>query len=222
MTHHVEVASGVIDIVLVDDHAVVRQGLRSVLEREPDIRVVGEAGTAEQALAVVAATAPSLVLLDLKLSPSAGLEGLDVCGRLTATHPDTRVLVLTTTVDDSLVVSALRKGACGYVVKEVDTSELLRAIRTVHAGENAFDPRSASAMVRGLNAGPRAVGVDALTHREVEVVQLLARGMSNSDIGRELFISAATAKFHVANIMRKLQVTRRAEAVYVASKMGTV
>ncbi len=222
MTEDTDVAVDVIDIVLVDDHAVVRQGLRSVLEREPDIRVVGEAGTAAQALTVVAAARPSLVLLDLKLSPAAGLEGLDVCGRLTAAHPDIRVLVLTTAVDDSLVVSALRKGARGYVVKEVDTSELLRAIRTVHAGENAFDPRSASAMVRGLNAGPRALGVDALTAREVEVVQLLARGMSNSDIGRELFISAATAKFHVANIMRKLQVSRRAEAVYVASKMGTV
>jgi two-component system response regulator DevR len=210
-----------ITIVLVDDHAIVRQGLRSVLEREPDLRVVGEAGTAAQAVEQVAQTDPDLVLLDLKLSAAPGLAGLELCEQLTSTHPDLAVLVLTTTLEDTIVVAALRRGARGYVVKEVDTSELLRAIRTVHGGHNAFDSLSASAMVRGLSASPHA-GAQSLTAREIEVLGLLAKGMSNRAIARTLFVSESTAKFHVANIMRKLDVGRRAEAVYVASKMGAV
>lgn len=212
---------GVVDLVLVDDHAIVRQGLRSVLEREHDLRVVGEAATPDEAMAVVAASSPTLVLLDLKLSGAPGLAGLDLCEALVRAHPGLAVLVLTTTLDDSIVAAALRRGARGYVVKEVDTSELVRAIRAVRAGQNAFDPKSASAMKRGLaaTAGP---GPQALTARETEVLRLLARGLSNGEIGKALFISQTTAKFHVANIMRKLEVGHRAEAVYVASKMGAL
>jgi two-component system, NarL family, response regulator DevR len=211
----------VIDLVLVDDHAVVRQGLRSVLERAPDVRVVGEAATPDEAMQVVASVGPSLVLLDLKLSSAPGLEGLDLCARLTSAHPGLAVLVLTTALEDQLVVTALRNGAKGYVVKEVDTSELLRAIRAVHQGENAFDPRSSSAMVRGLTADPTPGGTP-LTPRELEVLRLLARGLSNRDISSELFIAETTVKFHVANVMRKLEVTRRSEAVYVASQLGAI
>jgi DNA-binding NarL/FixJ family response regulator len=181
--------------------------------------VVGEAARPDEAMRVVAATKPSLVLLDLKLSSAPGLEGLDLCAQLTATYPGLAVLVLTTALEDSLVVTALRHGARGYVVKEVDTSELLRAIRAVHQGENAFDPRSSSAMVRGLTAVTDRDS-KALTAREVEVLGLLARGLSNREIGRTLFIAETTAKFHVANIMRKLDVGRRSEAVYVASQLG--
>jgi len=212
---------GVITLVLVDDHAVVREGLRSVLEREPDIQVVGEAGRPDEAKRVIAATAPALVLLDLKLSSAPGLEGLELCAELTAAWPDLAVLVLTTALEDSLVVTALRNGARGYVVKEVDTSELLRAIRAVHQGENAFDPRSSSAMVRGLTATPDR-DARTLTSREMEVLGLLARGLSNREISRALFIAETTAKFHVANIMRKLEVARRSEAVYVASQLGAL
>jgi len=211
----------VIDLVLVDDHAVVRQGLRSVLERAPDVRVVGEAATPDEALQVVADTKPSLVLLDLKLSSAPGLEGLDLCARLTTTYPGLAVLVLTTALEDQLVVTALRNGAKGYVVKEVDTSELLRAIRAVDQGENAFDPRSSSAMVRGLTASP-GPGEAQLTPRELEVLRLLAHGLSNREISERLFIAETTVKFHVANVMRKLEVTRRSEAVYVASQLGAI
>src|SRR6201996_9647251 len=212
-----------IELVLVDDHAVVRQGLRSVLERAPDVRVVGEAATPDEAMQVVAETRPSLVLLDLKLSSAPGLEGLDLCARLTGAHPGLAVLVLTTALEDQLVVTALRNGAKGYVVKEVDTSELLRAIRAVDQGENAFDPRSSSAMVRGLNASPGPCpGGSALTPRELEVLRLLAHGLSNREISERLFIAETTVKFHVANVMRKLEVTRRSEAVYVASQLGAI
>ncbi len=210
-----------IELVLVDDHAVVRQGLRSVLERAPDVRVVGEAATPDEAMRVVAATRPTLVLLDLKLSSGPGLEGLDLCARLTEAYPGLAVLVLTTTLEDQLVVTALRNGAKGYVVKEVDTSELLRAIRAVDQGENAFDPRSSSAMVRGLTASP-GPGAMPLTARELEVLRLLAHGLSNREISERLFIAETTVKFHVTNVMRKLEVTRRSEAVYVASQLGAI
>lgn len=213
--------TGQITLALIDDHAVVREGLRSVLEREPDIRVVGEAGRPDEAMRVVAATSPAVVLLDLKLSSAPGLEGLELCAELTTAHPGLAVLVLTTTLEDGLVVTALRNGARGYVVKEVDTSELLRAIRAVHRGENAFDPRSSSAMVRGLTAAP-GQSPQALTDRETEVLSLLARGMSNREIATALFVAETTAKFHVANIMRKLNVARRSEAVYVASQIGAL
>jgi DNA-binding NarL/FixJ family response regulator len=214
-------SSNAIGVVLVDDHAIVRQGLSSVLEREADLRVVGEAATAAQALAVVAASRPDVVLLDLRLSPSGDNEGIELCARLHQTHPDVALLVLTTVIDDQLVLAAIHQGARGYVVKEVDTTELVRAIRAVHRGDSAFDSRSAAAMVRGINAETAAEN-RRLTDREQDVLRLLARGMSNRDIGRQLFISDTTAKFHVSNIMRKLQVSRRAEAVYVASKDGLI
>ncbi|MCZ4521919.1 response regulator transcription factor, partial [Rhodococcus ruber] len=123
-------------------------------------------------------------------------------------------------LDDRLVVEAVHAGARGYVVKDVDTTELVRAIRAVSRGESAFDSRSASAVVRSLNGTPSSI--ERLTERELEVLRLLATGLSNNMIGTRLFISATTVKFHVSNIMRKLAVSRRAEAVYAASKQGLI
>ena len=209
------------DIVLVDDHAIVRQGLRSILEREEDLRVVGEASSPNEAMAVVARTRPQVVVLDLKLSTSSDTEGLALCSTLGSAHPTAAVLVFTTFLDEHLVLQAVRAGARGYVVKDVDTSGLVRAIRDVSHGESAFDARSASAMVRGLHS-PQIPSASQLTARESEVLALLARGLSNRDIGARLYISETTAKFHVGNILRKLGVSRRAEAVYAASKMGVI
>lgn len=208
-----------IRLLLVDDHAIVRQGLRSVLQREDGIRIVGEAEDAEQAKTLVAALAPHMVCLDLKLSTSSDSEGISLCEELTALHPDIAVLVLTTFLDERLVLRAIRAGARGYVVKDVDTSGLVRAIRDVSRGGSAFDARSAAAVVRGLH-GSEEEQPKELTSRELEVLRLLASGMSNNRIGQELFISETTAKFHVGNILRKLGVSRRAEAVYEASKAG--
>ena len=210
-----------IDIVLVDDHAIVRQGLRAVLEREADLRVVAEASSPAEALAVVARVRPHIVLLDLKLSPAEDDEGLELCARLTRENTGLAVLVLTTLLDDHLVVDAIQRGAKGYVVKDVDTSELVRAIRAVSRGDSAFDARSAAAMVRTLNAAGEAES-RKLTERELQVLRMLAQGMSNRDIGGRLYISETTVKFHVGNIMRKLDVSRRAEAVYAASKLGFI
>ncbi|MBI3212678.1 MAG: response regulator transcription factor [Mycobacterium sp.] len=209
-----------IRLVLVDDHAILRQGLRSVLEREADLEVVGEAASEDEAVAVVAATTPDVVLLDLKLSAGSDYEGLTLCNKLSRAHEGLGLLVLTTFLDEDLVVRAVHSGALGYVVKDVDTTELVRAIRAISAGESAFDSRSAGAVVRALSG--RGEHRQQLTDREIEVLRLLAAGLSNSKIGEELFISATTAKFHVSNIMRKLEATRRAEAVYAASKRGLI
>ncbi|MBJ8348011.1 response regulator transcription factor [Antrihabitans sp. YC2-6] len=207
-------------ILLVDDHAILREGLRSVLDRETDLRVVGEASSREEAQTVAARLAPDVVVIDLKLSAGSDYEGLALCKALAKSHPQMGLLVLTTFLDERLVVEAVHSGARGYVVKDVDTTELVRAIRAVSRGESAFDSRTASAVVRSINgAGSRP---EQLTDREVEVLGFLAKGLSNSGIGEKLFISPTTVKFHVSNIMRKLDVARRAEAVYAASKLGLI
>ncbi|AIJ25664.1 putative two-component system response regulator [Amycolatopsis methanolica 239] len=206
-------------IVLVDDHAIVRQGLRSILEREEDITVIGEAATAAEARAVVERTRPDIVLLDLKLSTGSDTEGLEICSELTARYPELGVLVLTTFLDDALVVEAIHRGARGYVIKDVDTTGLVSSIRAVARNESAFDSRSASAMVRSIRTAPEE---PVLTSREQGVLELLARGLSNRDIGSRLFISETTVKFHVRNIMRKIDASSRAEVVYEASKRGLI
>lgn len=209
-----------IRLMLVDDHAILRQGLRSVLERERDLVVVGEASSEAEAEAVVGAVNPDVVIMDLKLSAGSDYDGLSLCAKLSGRYPDIGLLVLTTFLDEDLVVRAVHAGARGYVVKDVDTTELVRAIRAVSTGQSAFDSRSAAAVVRSLSG--RGTPHQRLTDREIEVLRLLAAGLSNNKIGEKLYISATTAKFHVSNIMRKLEVSRRAEAVYAASKRGLI
>jgi DNA-binding NarL/FixJ family response regulator len=204
-------------IVLVDDHAILRQGLRSLLERERDLQIVGEASSAGEALVVVERTRPAIVLLDMKLSPTSDNDGLGVCARLTERYPEVRVLVLSTFVDDALVVSAIQHGARGFVVKDVDTMELVRSIRLVARNGSAFDARSAAAMARSIHA-PQPPS--PLTDREMNVLRLVANGLSNRGIGAHLHLSETTVKFHVRNIMRKLDATSRAEAVYKATQSG--
>lgn len=209
-----------IRLVLVDDHAILREGLRSVLERERDLVIVGEASSEAEGEAVVGKLAPDVVLMDLKLSAGSDYDGLSLCAKLSSRYPDMGLLVLTTFLDEDLVVRAVHAGARGYVVKDVDTTELVRAIRAVSVGQSAFDSRSAAAVVRSLSG--RGSPQQQLTDRELEVLRLLAAGLSNNMIGKKLYISATTAKFHVSNIMRKLEVSRRAEAVYAASKRGLI
>jgi DNA-binding NarL/FixJ family response regulator len=199
-----------------------------MLEREPDLRVVGEAASAASAMAMVAQARPDVVLLDLKLSADSDRDGLRVCAAVTERFPGSRVLVLTTFADEWLILEAIKKGAQGYVVKDVEVSELIQAVRAVHRGESAFDSRSASVVVHWMHGngmhGKRGPGVPAqqITPREREILVLLARGMSNSAIGQRLYISGTTVKFHVGNVMHKLGATRRAEAVYAASKIGLI
>ncbi|MBV9208602.1 MAG: response regulator transcription factor [Actinobacteria bacterium] len=212
-----------IRIGIVDDHSIVRQGLRAMIDREPDLRVVGEAPSARQATAMMEQVRPRVVLLDLKLSAGSECDGLSLCNTITQRYPDSRVLVLTSSADEWLILESIKQGAKGFVLKDVDLTELIRAIRAVHRGDSAFDSRSAGAVVRWMHGSQRAGPVASdITPREREILALLARGLSNVAIGQRLYISAATVKFHVGNVMQKLGARRRAEAVYAASKLGLI
>ena len=211
-----------IKVGIVDDHSLVRQGLRAMLDREPDLRVVGDAGAEQSAITMVAQAKPDVVLMDLKLTADGGCEGLDLCAKVAGRFPESRILVLTTFADEWLVREAIRQGAKGYVAKDVDLTELIRAIRAVHRGESAFDSRSASAVVSWLRREPDAEATAQITPREREILAMLARGLSNVAIGKRLYISDTTVKFHVTNLMHKLGARRRAEAVYAASKLGLI
>jgi DNA-binding NarL/FixJ family response regulator len=210
-------------VLIVDDHAIVRRGLRLILELEQDIAVVGEAGGPAEALRTVERTSPEVVLLDLKLSPDGDSEGLAVCSQILERRPETGVVVLSTFLNERLVAEALRRGAQAYVLKDVDLGELVRIIRAVARGESGFDSRSA-AVVRALAAGRSAASPadesPALTEREREVVGLIAEGLTNREIGQAIFVSESTVKFHVRNVMRKLDVHHRAEVAYAASTLG--
>ena len=208
-----------IRLVIVDDHAIIRSGLRTMLERTDEIVVVEEAGDPDEAQAVVREHRPDVVLLDLKLGDDENA-GLQVCRRLTAEDPALRVLVLTTFLNERLVVEALRSGAKGYVLKDVDADALMRSIRAVRAGESAFDSHAAAVVVKSMAGDGPAEAAVQFTAREGEVVRLLAHGLSNRQIGQTLFISETTVKFHVHNVMEKLGVKRRAEVVYRSGQLG--
>jgi two-component system, NarL family, response regulator DevR len=212
-------AAAPIRILVVDDHTIVRQGLRSILELEPDFTVVGEAADAAAAIADTAQLRPDVVLLDLKLSDSAPAEGLDVCATLRDQQPAVRIVVLTTFLDQKLLVGALQRGASGYVLKDVDAVELARIIRTVHRGESGFDGRSARLVVRSLTGQPPAPA-RLLSERELEVVRLVARGATNVQAARDLFVSESTVKYHLRLAMRKVGAKDRTELVYRAGAQG--
>jgi two-component system, NarL family, response regulator DevR len=206
-------------ILVVDDHTIVRQGLRSILDLEPDFTVVGEAADAGQAITETARLHPDIVLLDLMLSDRAPAEGLDVCAELREKHDDVSVVVLTTFLDERLLLGALRGGANGYALKDVDAVELARIIRSVHGGQSAFDSRSAGLAVRSLTGQPAPPG-GLLTERELEVVRLVARGATNPEAAHTLYVSESTIKYHLRAAMRKLGARDRTELVYRASAKG--
>ena len=206
-------------LMLVDDHAIVRRGLRSILELEPDISVVAEAGGRGEALRALDRVQPDVIVLDLKLSADHDAEGLELCSDILARQPESRVVILSTFLDQNLLNQSLRRGAKAYVIKEVDVVELVRIIRAVSRGESGFDSRSAELM-RSLVAHDGDGLEPALTEREREVVALLAHGLTNREIGSRMFVSESTAKFHVHNVMRKLGVRRRAEVAYAVGKHG--
>lgn len=211
-----------IRVVLADDHAVVRKGIREFLEAEADIQVVAEAADGAEALALVARHQPDVVVLDIQMPVMTGIEATR---RIKAEHPEVRVLVLTAYDDDPYIFALLQAGASGYVLKTADSAELVRAVRAVQRGESALDPAVAQKVVQQLTAG-RPLGaqasVEALTDREVEVLRLAARGLTNKAIGQGLGISDRTVQGHLANIYGKLNVGSRTEAVTEALKQGWI
>jgi two-component system, NarL family, response regulator DevR len=214
-----DAAQAPVRILIVDDHTIVRQGLRSILELEPDFTVVGEAADAARAVTETDRLRPDVVLLDLKLSENAPAEGLDVCTALRDSHADVSIVVLTTFLDERLLLGALRRGASGYALKDVDAVELARIIRSVHGGQSAFDSHSAELVVRSLTGRP-APATGLLSERELDVVRLVARGATNPQVARELYVSESTVKYHLRSAMRKLGARDRTELVYRASAKG--
>ena len=202
-----------IRILLVDDHPVVRLGLRGMLVAEPDLSVVGEASSGDEGLAVALAERPDIVLMDLRMP---GGDGVSATERILAAVPGTRVLVLTTYESDRDILRAIEAGAGGYLLKDASPAELADAVRAAARGETVLAPSVASTLVRQV----RAPAPPALSARETEVLRLVGRGLTNADIGRELFISEATVKTHLLRIFNKLDVTDRTAAVTTAMRHG--
>ena len=203
-------------VLLVDDHAVVRQGLRLLLESHPDVQVVGEAADGVAALTLAGRIRPDVILLDL-LMP--GMDGIETIRRLRAEGVQSEVLVLTASLDDHLVKGALEAGARGYVLKVSRPADLVEAVRRVARGEEALDPAAARVLVQGLRGGdPLAV----LTPREHEVFDALARGMSNPQIAAALHVSEATVRTHIASVLDKLELPDRTQVTIYALKRGLI
>jgi DNA-binding NarL/FixJ family response regulator len=205
----------VIRVLVADDHAVVRQGLRTLLELQEDVEVVAEAADGEEAVARARETEPDVALVDLVMPR---LDGVGTIGRLRAVSPATRSIVLTSFLDEDSLLPAIRAGAAGYLLKDVEPAELVRAIRTVHAGEALLSPAvTARLLERVARAEPEPL---PLTGREREVLALVARGLSNKAIARELGLAEKTAKNHVSNILGKLGVDDRTQAALYAVRAG--
>jgi DNA-binding NarL/FixJ family response regulator len=207
-------------LVVVDDHAVLREGLAAILDAEDDIEVVGQGGSAEDALRLVQNHRPDIILLDIDM-PGGGLEA---SRRISNEFPETRIVILTASQDDDHLMSALSSGARAYVLKGVGARDLLRIVRAVASGESYVPPALAAGLLMGMQGGKVALGKSTadplaeLTHRERDILDHLAVGLSNKEIGQKLFLSEKTVKHHITNILQKLQVRNRVEAALLAQR----
>ncbi len=207
--------------MVVDDHEVFRRGLVPLLE-ERGITVVAEAGLAAEAIRLTSELSPDVVLMDLNMP---GMSGIEATQRLSAAAPLVRVLVLTVVADHRNVTDALLAGACGYLVKDASIDQIVEGIRAAARGESLISPRIASQLVRRVREPPEiepGLGGAELTPRELEVLEMLARGMDNPEIARALFLSQHTVKNHVSSILVKLQVENRLQAAVRAVRRGLV
>lgn len=205
-------------VVLVDDHRVVRQGLRSYLEAFADIEIIGMASSGEEALAQVDHWLPDVIVMDV-LMPG-GIDGIETTRRIRALSPHTQVVVLTAFADDARVVAALRAGAIGYIRKEAEPELLLQAVRAAARGQSILDPSIAGSVLQDLVRG-RLPGSE-LTDREMDVLRQIANGRTNKQIADALVVSEETVKTHVGNILAKLQLAHRGQAIIYALKQGLI
>jgi NarL family two-component system response regulator LiaR len=208
-----------IGVLLVDDHAVVREGLRTFLELQDGIEVVGEAADGEEGVREAERLRPDVILMDLVMPK---LDGVEAMRELRRELPETRVIVLTSFAEDDRLLPAIQAGAAGYLLKDVRPAELARAVRAAHAGEALLDPAVAARLVEAIAQAPGEEPVERLTPREREVLEMIGRGLPNKLIARRLEVSEKTVKNHVTHLLAKLGVSDRTQAALYAARTGLV
>ncbi|MCH5676850.1 response regulator [Streptomyces gilvus] len=208
-----------IRVFLLDDHEVVRRGVRDLLNDEPDIEVIGEAGTVEQALVRVPALRPQVAVLDVRLPDG---DGVTVCRELRSKMPELACLMLTSFDDEEALLDSIMAGASGYVLKQIQGSDLVSAVRTVAAGQSLLDPSATTKLMARLRGGQQQEepdGLQGLTEREREILALIGEGLTNRQIGRRLYLAEKTVKNHISRLLAKLGVERRIQAAVIATQV---
>ena len=209
-----------IRLLIVDDHEMVREGLKAMLVSEPDFTLVGDASNAEQALDLVERLRPDVILLDIRLP---GVSGIEVCRTVTERYPETAVIILTTFTDESLIAQCIQAGARGFIVKDIERFDLKRSIRAVARGEAAIDTKAAAAVLAQLRRAPQLNQEslpEPLSSQQLVILRLVAQGLSSREIATQLYLSENTVKGYVQEILHRLGVKNRTEAVMVAVKQG--
>jgi DNA-binding NarL/FixJ family response regulator len=212
-----------ISLLIIDDHEMVREGLKAMLATEPDFRIVGDAANAEQALDLIAQQRPDVALLDIRLP---GINGIDLCRLITERYPATATIILTTFTDESLVNQCIQAGARGFIVKDIERFDLKRSIRAVARGEATIDTKVAATVLAQIRHTPSAgtdkiaAPLDPLSAQQILMLRLIAQGLSSREIATQLYLSENTVKGYVQEILHKLNVKNRTEAVMVAVKHG--
>ena len=205
-----------IRVFLLDDHEVVRRGVRELLEAEDDLEVVGEAGTAEEAYGRIPATSPNVAILDVRLPDG---DGVEVCREIRSKHPEIACLMLTSYADDEALFSAIMAGAAGYVLKQVRGNDLVDGVRRVGRGESLLDPSLTTRVLERLRH-PEPDELAGLTDQERRILDRIAEGMTNRQIGEQLFLAEKTVKNYVSNLLAKLGMSRRSEAAAYAARLS--
>ncbi len=205
-----------IRVFLLDDHEVVRRGVRDLLDAEPDISVVGEAGTAAEALVRVEGTTPDVAVLDVRLPDG---DGVTVCRELRSRHPDVACLMLTSFADDEALFDAILAGAAGYVLKQIRGADLVGAVRTVAAGGSLLDPRATAAVMERMRTPKPDDPLASLTEQERRILELIGEGLTNREIGARMFLAEKTVKNYVSNLLSKLGLQRRTQVAVLATEV---
>ncbi|MGI8561949.1 MAG: response regulator transcription factor [Candidatus Dormibacter sp.] len=222
MSEYARVSSDQLRVLLVDDHEVVRRGVRGMLEMTDDITVVGEAGTVSEAVQQADRTAPNVVVMDVRLADGSGIEATR---EIRARRPETSVLMLTSFADDEALFASIMAGAAGYVLKQIQGGELVRAIRTVGQGQSLLDPAVTASVLDRLRKGKRLMRDEKLARlsaQEERILNMIAEGLTNREIGSRLKLAEKTIKNYVSTILGKLEVARRAEAAAYLARHTTL
>jgi DNA-binding NarL/FixJ family response regulator len=206
-----------IRVFLLDDHELVRRGVRELVEVEVDIEVVGEAGTAEEAIGRIPATSPHVAILDLRLPDG---DGIEVCREVRSKHPEIACILLTSFSDDEAVYAAIMAGAAGYLLKQIRGSDLVAGIRQVASGQSLLDPAVTARVLERLRTRDQDDELSSLTDQERRILDLIAEGLTNRQIGEQMFLAEKTVKNYVSNVLAKLGMSRRTEAAAYAVRLA--